>query len=161
MARQPPKRQHADDRSRSDTESPTKKTKTRSETELEAWASWQYPPEFWDRLSKITLTRKAVEEYNRRVRLEQHPSPPLPRPQGRAEHLVYTLPAKRLARFAQFGGPDLSDLRGVRRRRITGLFCLRGALTEPMLASTTGNRPPSFCRHECEPIFTEPDDEVH
>lgn len=112
MARLPLKRQYVDERSRSDAEPPIKKTKTRSETELEAWASWKYPPEFWDRLSDISLTRKALEEHNRRVRLQQHPSPPLPCLKGRAEQLVHTLPNRSLARFARLGGPDLTDLRG-------------------------------------------------
>ncbi|OAA63261.1 hypothetical protein SPI_03424 [Niveomyces insectorum RCEF 264] len=112
MARSPLKRQHVDERSRSDAEPPVKKTKTRSETELEAWASWKYPPEFWDRLSEISLTRKALEEHDRRIRLQQRPSPPLPCPRGRAGQLVHTLPTRSLARFARLGGPDLTDLRG-------------------------------------------------
>ncbi|KAI0425023.1 hypothetical protein F5Y09DRAFT_322757 [Xylaria sp. FL1042] len=112
MARQPRKRQHVDDRSRSETEPPAKKTKTRGGTELKACASWTYPPEFWDRLSEISLTHRAVEEHNRRLRLQHHPSPPLPWPKERAEHLARTFPARDLARFARQGGPDLSDLRG-------------------------------------------------
>ena len=47
MAGQPPKLQHVDD---ADTELQTQKTK-----------AWQYPPEFWDRLSETSLTRLALK----------------------------------------------------------------------------------------------------
>ncbi|CAK7238290.1 hypothetical protein SEUCBS140593_010516 [Sporothrix eucalyptigena] len=114
MARKPPKRQHVDDRPRSGAEPPHKKPKTHSETELEAWSNWIYPPAFWDGLSKLQLTRKAVAEHNRRLRLQQHPSPSLRRCEAheRAEQLAHTLLASGLARFARHGGPNLTDLRG-------------------------------------------------
>ncbi|RKU46610.1 hypothetical protein DL546_006794 [Coniochaeta pulveracea] len=83
------------------TERPAKKIKTRSEIELDAWASWKYPPEFWDRLSKISLTHRALEEHDRRVSLRHPP---------RAFTTATTVGD--LARFARHGGPDLSDLRG-------------------------------------------------
>ncbi|KAI1388614.1 uncharacterized protein F4822DRAFT_429231 [Hypoxylon trugodes] len=94
------------------TEPPAKKTKTQSETGFEAWASWKYPPEFWARLSEISLTPRAIEEHNRRLRLQHHPSPPLPGQKEPVEHLVHRLPARHLARFSRHGGPDLSGLRG-------------------------------------------------
>ncbi|KUI56432.1 hypothetical protein VP1G_10823 [Cytospora mali] len=65
--------------------------------------SWNYPPEFWDRLSTIPFTRRALEEFDRRTRLQpalpRRPSPPL---------------TANLTRFARHGGPDLRDLRGCR-----------------------------------------------
>ena len=71
---------------------PAKKVvKTRSETELEAWRSWKYPPEFWDGLSRIELTPPALEELNRQTRTRP------PHPSALATH----------------GGPDLRDLIGV------------------------------------------------
>ncbi len=161
MARQPQKRLHLDDWPQSDTEPPTKKTKTQSEAEREAWASWTHPPAFWDRLSEIHLTRKALEEHNRRIRLQRRPSPLSPSSpgRGRAEHLVNTLPARGLARFARLGGPDLSDLRGVRRLLTSGTFTC--ACADHALVSTADSKAaPHFHRHECEPIFAEPD-KVH
>ncbi|KAK3318276.1 hypothetical protein B0H66DRAFT_575197 [Apodospora peruviana] len=59
--------------------------------------SWHYPPEFWDRLSKIPLVHNVLKEFDRRTCIR--PSFPL--------H-----PTEQLARFARHGGPDLSDLRG-------------------------------------------------
>jgi hypothetical protein len=69
----------------------------------ESRVSWQYPPEFYDRLSKIWLTSGALRELNRRNRI-LHLLASLPRPSA---------PPKDLARFARRGGPDLSNLRGV------------------------------------------------
>ncbi|EPE09490.1 hypothetical protein F503_07266 [Ophiostoma piceae UAMH 11346] len=99
MAGQTPNRQHVD---HSDTEPPTNKTK-----------AWQYPPEFWDRLSKISLTHLAIKEHNRRVRLQQHSS--LLPPVLNEHFVVHALPSKDLVSFARHGGPDLSDLRGFRQ----------------------------------------------
>ncbi|KAI1746445.1 hypothetical protein F4782DRAFT_524470 [Xylaria castorea] len=106
------KRQHADELSQEDyprDDVPlAKKIKTRSESEIEldAWASWKYPPEFWDRLSKIQLTRRALEELDRRTKTKR--SPPSPR---LAPACTTTTP-RDLVRFARHGGPDLCDLRG-------------------------------------------------
>lgn len=91
---------------------PEKKIKTGSEIELEpeldAWESWKYPPQFWDSLSKIELTRRALEELNRRTKTRYSlPSPLQPR----------TTTSGDLARFTRHGGPDLRDLRGVSVRR--------------------------------------------
>ncbi|KID82404.1 hypothetical protein MAJ_11358, partial [Metarhizium majus ARSEF 297] len=101
------KRQRANEPSQTDTDPPAKKIKTRSEIELEAWRSWKYPPEFWDRLSKIELTHRALEELDRRTRTRRsHPLTP-----ARHSGLVPTT-SKDLDRFARHGGPDLRDLRG-------------------------------------------------
>ncbi|KAF4467340.1 glyoxylate reductase [Fusarium albosuccineum] len=70
-------------------EPPAKNAKTRSEAELEAWESWEYPPEFYDRLSKISLNIS--------------PS---------AGILSYTICPQDIARFARHGGPNLCNLRG-------------------------------------------------
>ncbi|KAK0615137.1 hypothetical protein B0T17DRAFT_497610 [Bombardia bombarda] len=105
------KRERANEPSRADIDHPAKRAKTRSEIELEAWASWEYPPEFWDRLSKISLSRRALKELDRRTRTRRrHPSPPSVRasPSRRA----FSRASRGLARFARHGGPDLRDLRG-------------------------------------------------
>jgi hypothetical protein len=43
---------------------PTKRI--RIEASSEDPDSWQYPPEFWDRLSRVPLTQRALEELDRR-----------------------------------------------------------------------------------------------
>ncbi|KAI3397514.1 hypothetical protein diail_10726 [Diaporthe ilicicola] len=71
---------------------------------------WRYPPEFWDRLPTILLTRSALEELNRRNRGSNEscfPSPPATPAQG-----LILKESKALSRFARHGGPYLCDLRG-------------------------------------------------
>ncbi|KAM0421261.1 hypothetical protein ACHAPT_010983 [Fusarium lateritium] len=70
---------------------------------------WQYPPEFWDRLSTIPLIRTALEELDRRTsrRRPSYPPPPTQLSQDLAPAT-----ARELAQFARHGGPDLRDLRG-------------------------------------------------
>ncbi|KAK3323514.1 hypothetical protein B0T19DRAFT_206955 [Cercophora scortea] len=60
-----------------------------------------FPPEFWDGLSKVPLTRRAPREFDRRNRTQTTPGPAAP--------AVYTTDR---ARFARHGGPDLRHLRG-------------------------------------------------
>ncbi|KAL2255946.1 hypothetical protein VTK26DRAFT_2446 [Humicola hyalothermophila] len=60
-----------------------------------------FPPEFWDNLSKVWLTRRTLRELDRR----NSTRPAL----GPAAPAVYTTD---LARFARHGGPDLRHLRG-------------------------------------------------
>ncbi|GAB1311857.1 hypothetical protein MFIFM68171_02067 [Madurella fahalii] len=57
-----------------------------------------FPPEFWDNLSKVWLTPRALRELDRRNNAPGAQTP-----------AVYT---KDLARFARHGGPDLRHLRG-------------------------------------------------
>lgn len=96
-----------------------------------------FPPAFWDRLSKIDLTKRALEELDRRNTLATPDSqPPHPRPtQQITRHMLAKLKKesnplvspveylshcgtsdlKSIKRTARHGGPDLSDLIGVRR----------------------------------------------
>lgn len=75
------------------------------------------PPSFFDNLSKVSLTQRALKELDRRN--HAHPSSRLTRPD------VYP---KSLARFARHGGPDIAYLRGVcshcTRRREPPTNCL-------------------------------------
>jgi len=93
----------------------------------------QPPPAFWDNLSKLWLTKRALRELDRRNR-ETSPSPSLSphrhvhRPVTRkfvaeqktncqVAHCAGSLSRrtpKNIAVFARHGGPDLSDLRHVR-----------------------------------------------
>ncbi|KAH8651692.1 hypothetical protein BGZ61DRAFT_230659 [Ilyonectria robusta] len=69
---------------------------------------WQYPPEFWDRLSKVPLIHSAVEELERRTCTR----PSYPAPPTRFAQDVTPTAVRELAQFARHGGPDLRDLRG-------------------------------------------------
>ncbi|KAK4158281.1 glyoxylate reductase [Chaetomidium leptoderma] len=114
MAPQKRARQHAGDLSPESTPRapPAKRIRTRTDFEFDAWASWEYAPEFWDRLSKIEPTRRALREFDRRTRLPRPRRPPAAS-NGLAQQLESTATSPRdLARFAGHGGPDLSDLRG-------------------------------------------------
>ncbi|KAK0258868.1 hypothetical protein LTR35_018127 [Friedmanniomyces endolithicus] len=68
-----------------------------------------YPPAVWDNLSKITLTRKALREFDRRTREHRHPQ--AARGQKTTRRILRS-DARRLPDFASNGGPDLSPLRG-------------------------------------------------
>ncbi|KAI1463973.1 uncharacterized protein F4812DRAFT_444051 [Daldinia caldariorum] len=107
------KRQRADEPPPSNIEPPTKKAKTRIETERKAWESRENHPKFYDRLSKISLTHGALKELNRRTRSHgshgSHPSPPA---HPITDTLTCIRPPLELVRFSRHGGPDLHDLRG-------------------------------------------------
>ncbi len=110
---------------------------------------------FWDNLSKIWLTKRALRELDRR-NTQSAPSPPRPsyqrrphrpvtrralaelknncRPtQSAADFLCHCAPRclKDIKRFARHGGPDLSDLRGVCNCKIPA-----GARADCFLSST-------------------------
>lgn len=72
-----------------------------------------FPPEFYDRLTTIHLTARALREHNRRNRL-------LPSPKREPPRSLYPGDIKR---FARQGGPDLTDIIGV-----SGLFWLYSGL---------------------------------
>jgi len=61
-----------------------------------------FPPEFWDSLSAVPLTRRALREHDRRNSTRITPEPTTP--------TVYT---SNLTEFTRHGGPDLRDIRGV------------------------------------------------
>jgi hypothetical protein len=106
------KDQGADDPLRANIDPPAKETKTEGEFERKAWESWEYPPEFYDRLSTVSLNRRALKELDRRTRIRRsHPSPPP------VDTNVDTILFTDMAHFARHGGPDLRDLRGVSRHR--------------------------------------------
>lgn len=62
-----------------------------------------FPPSFYDNLTTIHLTTRALRELSRRNRL-------LPRPRSESLHSLYSGDIKRVSRH---GGPDLTDIRGV------------------------------------------------
>lgn len=88
------------------------------------------PPEFWDNLSKVLLTRRALIEFDRRNNQPSLRSRPVTRSavgQWREDsnnwhqikHIAAAIKSpsrsslKNIRAFAKQGGPDLSDLRGV------------------------------------------------
>jgi hypothetical protein len=66
---------------------------------------------FYDSLSKVWLTRRALKELDRRTRQANSPQRPAPPSQRKETSQEETSKQKR---FARHGGPDLRDLRGVR-----------------------------------------------
>ena len=65
------------------------------------------PPEFWDSLSRLWLIRSALREFDRRTVWPAFP--PLPR----CLPDIKEIDGSRLENYARYGGPKLSDLRGV------------------------------------------------
>jgi hypothetical protein len=90
------KRARADDLSQE--HRPNKKIKSRDRLHGQS----NFPPEFWDNLSKVWLTRRALRELDRR-----NSAQPAPRPAAPA------VSTTDLARFARHGGLALRCLRGV------------------------------------------------
>ncbi|KAI0398660.1 hypothetical protein F4802DRAFT_592562 [Xylaria palmicola] len=64
-----------------------------------------FPPEFYDRLPTISLTRRALRELDRRNRAQ-------PPAQSVKPEEIDAVAVQSLASFAKRGGPDLQDLRG-------------------------------------------------
>ncbi|KAK1826339.1 hypothetical protein QBC39DRAFT_23048 [Podospora conica] len=79
----------------------------RPSKKVRARGSANFAPEFWDSLSKVWLTSRALRELDRRNNLTAlpgpGPNPPAPAP------AVWTAD---LVRFARQGGPDLCHIRG-------------------------------------------------
>jgi hypothetical protein len=116
------------------------------------------PAAFWDNLSKIWLTRRALEEFDRRNTQPTHRSRSDRRVTRRAvaewkdkeENWEPIQPAAdfltrcsgggldEIKLLARHGGPDLSDLRGVRIARLPSLVTLTILLSiGSLLASST------------------------
>ncbi|KAI1271437.1 hypothetical protein F5Y07DRAFT_404413 [Xylaria sp. FL0933] len=95
------KRQHADDGAQD--EHPSKKIKSRGHH-----YSSNFSPEFWDNLSKVWLTPRALRELDRRNSIR-------PATEPTTSEDIYS---KDLTRFARHGGPDLRHLRGCPEPRL-------------------------------------------
>lgn len=70
----------------------------------------RYPPEFWDRIPHILLTRSALKELDRRN--DGSKQPYFPSPPTKPAHDPLSNGPKGLHRFARHGGPHLGQLRG-------------------------------------------------
>ncbi|VUC33273.1 unnamed protein product [Clonostachys rosea] len=110
------KRQHADEPSTHNKSPSTGRKRQRNDKSSlqdscpESEPSWQYPPIFWDRLSKIPLIHGAVEEFERRT----YSRPSFASPPTLPSQSLTSTASGELARFSRHGGPDLQHLRGYR-----------------------------------------------
>ena len=102
---------------------------------------------YWDSLSKLWLTRRALDELDRRNRQRASPARPattrrldLGDEPGRSNSL-----SKQLKRFARHGGPDLRDLGGVSLGREISRLLLIPYLQypEPSIPNSTAQVMPS------------------
>lgn len=100
-----------------------------------------FVPRFWDNLSRVWLTQRALRELNRR-----NNACPL------REITKPNICSKSLARFARHGGPDLCHLRGVSLSTLMPVRVLTNILSVP----TADHR----AKHEL-PRFLEPMDTVY
>ncbi|KAI1362322.1 hypothetical protein F5Y08DRAFT_312430 [Xylaria arbuscula] len=99
-----------------------------------------FPPEFWDRLSKVFLTGRALRELDRRNAIQSLPAPP------KSEEELFS---GTLSRFARGGGPSLVDLRGCPIPRSSPTFVRSYTESSDMENKTTSSssRGPEFERH--------------
>ncbi|KAI0426085.1 hypothetical protein F5Y09DRAFT_76522 [Xylaria sp. FL1042] len=104
------KRQHADDGAQD--EHPSKKIKSRGHH-----YSSNFSPEFWDNLSKVWLTPRALRELDRRNSIRPATEPTTSE----------DIHSKDLARFARHGGPDLRHLRGCPEPRLNTMASNRSS----------------------------------
>lgn len=75
------------------------------------------PCSFWDNLSRQWLTRRTLQEFDRRTAWSTTLVPP--RRTGKE-----SIDLAKLKRFARHGGPSLSDIRGVNFNKIPFLVVL-------------------------------------
>jgi hypothetical protein len=81
-------------------------TTTAAKRRKQSYSSRSKTPEFWDKLSRVPLCRRALREFNRQA------IRPIA-PQQRAKRDVKDSQVKQLQRFARRGGLDLRSIRGV------------------------------------------------
>ena len=91
-------------------ERPEKRARGQSSSRQEAKAA------FWDSLSRVHLTRRALKELDRRNQLHIQPRTTASRIRPNQSRPLKTLrdSTGQIKRFARHGGPDLTDLRAVR-----------------------------------------------
>ena len=84
----------------------------RSAKRRKAALSSGYPPQFWDTLSKVHLTRRALKEIDRRS-VQSGSAPVTGATRTATSRRILRSDSRRLEEFAKDGGSDLSALRGV------------------------------------------------
>ncbi|KAL8674328.1 MAG: hypothetical protein Q9168_001257 [Polycauliona sp. 1 TL-2023] len=97
-----------------------------------------FPPCFWDDLSRLFLTPRALREFNRRTaRL----IPPVQLPLTGAEEIEPT----QLVQFAEEGGPDLRDLRDYPRSQEANVN--QEASSTPTMSAADGKNTSAYDPH--------------
>ena len=93
---------------------------------------------YWDSLSKLWFTRRALKELNRRNRQAASPvrTEIIRRPDLSGEPAALKNCPPQLKRFARHGGPDLRDLRGVTLAQVMSRPSLICSLQYPELVIT-------------------------
>ena len=96
-------------------DSQTSTTRSSKRQRVEQPSRFQTPPEFWDHLSTIPLTGRALRELDRRNKEHLVTNEPdcIIESEGVPNKYLNAAKTKALRRFARQGGPNLSDLRGV------------------------------------------------
>jgi len=114
---------------------PWKRTKRPFKSRQEATTA------YWDSLSKLWLTRRALRELNRRNGRTVCPARTAPGSQldSSTDRAALEDCSDQIKRFARHGGPDLRDLIGVRLARVTSRPSLILSLQnpEPVAANST------------------------
>lgn len=88
-----------------------------------------HAPGFWDSLPTIYLTRRALQEFDRRKAQETSRDSAASRLTSREE------PRETLQRYSRMGGPDLSDIRGVSFIRLDSHVSFSWKLTDNVASS--------------------------
>src|SRR2546421_2222 len=110
-------------------DSPSPKRKKRT-SEAETYR-WHRTPSFWNRLSKVHLTRGALREFDRRTLKAEQPVQTVLTPQSSIN--TSGPGTKSVKRFSRHGGPDLTHIRGVSSVRVP--------LSSPILAECSCSLP--------------------
>ena len=100
-----------------------------------------FPPSFWDSLSRLFLTSRSLREFDRRTVWPSLPKQP---------HLtgVAQIDSSKLVEFAKEGGPDLKDLRGFQCPEIERSDLEREAMPKKKsTAPKTSAYDPQFQQH--------------
>lgn len=83
------------------------------------FASNNFPPAFWDELSKVWFTPRALRELDRRnnadkaKRKKDDSNKKVVKKKHQTAHRAQKITTRLLTQFAKDGGPDLANLRGV------------------------------------------------
>ncbi|KAM3428581.1 hypothetical protein MY4824_008729 [Beauveria thailandica] len=112
-----------------DTSPPAKRAKSTSALQIAS----NYPPQFWDSLSKVSLTPRALREKDRRSGVQ----PP-------ATVSVASVTPITLARFARRGGPDLGHLRGYPEPKDTARMSSNRSSTKATTVSSKAKRSSAY-----------------
>ncbi|ETS84070.1 hypothetical protein PFICI_05946 [Pestalotiopsis fici W106-1] len=113
-------------------------------------ARLNFPPDFYDTLSKLWLTDRALREHDQRTDARLFPKSGSPQSSIVSFNQATARGDLKLARFARTGGPDLSDLRGCQplsdemASRSSSISSKRTQSTRPTTVSSTSRRSSAY-----------------